>query len=710
MAAPASVEVTVDQGARVPNATHAVTPVEDSIFDLTVEEIERYPVGVITVDRSGVVLRYNHAESALARRSPMDVIGRRFFEDVAPCAAVGEFQGRFDDFARRTDTGAKRFDFTFQFGWGKQDVSITLLRRADFNEILIVIRVLSMRRPSVAAVLAADPVARIAHDDAPTEDPTLIGFWIDDVAHGTSFWSEELHAILGSPRTETEPVVGSYRACVHPEDADHVSATIAEAQMSGTRFSVDHRILSADGGTRLVRLQGRVYVGPDGDPTRVFGTVLDLAQRRSNAQRWWRSAHFDELTRLPNRALLMQRLEKATVDGSGPFTLLFLDLDRFKRVNDTAGHAVGDQLLRLVASRLVTCAGPQAMVARLNGDEFVVLLPGIDHPDASTDIAEAMIYAMSLPFVIDERQHFVTASVGLASWPNDGTEAESLLQAADLAMYHAKQRGSNQLLHYSKEIREGTLRSTLRENELRSATSSGEFVLEYQPICDVESTELRGVEALVRWRHPTLGVLPPGEFIPLAEKTGLIVPIGQWVLRAACAQMAVWRDAGASVPLMTVNISSAQFKSRRFADLVAGLLDEFSLDPATLELEITENVIVDGFDETMQALADIKLLGVRLSIDDFGTGYSSLSYLKYLPIDTLKLDRSFVIGIGSESLDDAIAGTIVALANSLRLTVIAEGVETQVQLDGLRRLGCTHVQGYLLGRPMQPGLIPTSRG
>lgn len=676
--------------------------VEDSIFGLTSEEIERYPVGVVTVDRQGIVLRYNRAESVLARRSPIDVVGRHFFIDIAPCAAVREFQGRFEEFARSYEAGAERFDFTFAFGWGKQDVTITLLRRANFDEIMIVIRIRSMRRPAATPVPGSqivDPVAPAL----PPDDPTLVGYWIDE-ADGVSFWSDDLYRLVGITPTLEVPQAG-YTAYVHPEDAERVRSLLATAHADGSGFHIDHRLVGIDGHVRLVRLQGRVECDPSGARKRTLGTVIDLEARRANAQRWWRAAHFDALTRLPNRVLFMQRLEVALAGESEPFALLFLDLDRFKLVNDTAGHAVGDQLLRLVASRLVSSVGASTTVARLNGDEFVAIVPGVEHASAAAEIAELMIQALSLPFVIDEHQHFVTTSIGIAMWPRDGDDPETLLQAADFAMYHAKQHGPNQYLFYADDIREGTQRSTQRENELRAAVSAGDFSLDYQPIRDAQSTALCAVEALVRWRHPTLGIVSPGDFIPLAEKTGLIVPLGFWVLRAACAQMRAWRDAGKSVPLMTVNVSTAQVKSRRFAESVARLLEEFALEPSTLEIEITESLIVSGFEETLQSLADLKLLGVRISIDDFGTGYSSLSYLKYLPVDTLKLDRSFVMGIGTERLDDAIAATIIALAKSMELTVIAEGVETQTQLDGLRKLGCAQIQGFLLGRPMAPAQI-----
>ncbi|GAC1415724.1 MAG: hypothetical protein NVSMB5_05230 [Candidatus Velthaea sp.] len=675
------------------SSTVEPTQVEDSIFELSPDELDRYPVGVITVDRSGRIVRYNRAESAFARRKPHEVIGRNFFAEVAPCTAVREFEGRFDAFARQRDSGAEKFDFTFAFGWGRQDVSITLVRRADYDEIHIIIRVRSMRRPMPSS---ARMTLSGAEFDAPREPAAHIGHWIEDA--GGVLWSDELYAILGLDRSAGPE---NYLDFVHPEDIEAFKAVLDDAESNARTARLDHRIVTPGGEIRLVHFQASTYANSEGGVKRKLGTIVDVTEQRRDSQSWWRSAHFDALTGLPNRKMLTQRLEAALAQEDQPLAIIFIDLDRFKLVNDTAGHDVGDQLLRLVASRLLGCLREGDTVARLNGDEFVAVIAGLRSHDAAGDIADVMIGAVSQPFVIDDREYYVTLSAGIALWPHDGSDGESLLQAADIAMYHSKQRGPNGFLYYDSEIRESASASTVREKELRRAVNENELTLYYQPIFDVNGT-LHAAEALVRWNHPTLGLLPPGEFIPLAEKSGLIVPIGAWVLRSACAQMHEWRARGIPLPRITINISPAQFKGRHFPQFVAKCLTEAELPPETIELELTESVIVDRFDDTLASLAELKILGVRLAIDDFGTGYSSLSYLKYLPVDTLKLDRAFVIGVGTESLDDAIASTIVSLANNLKLDVIAEGVETQRQLEALRSIGCTHVQGFFLGRPMRP--------
>ena len=666
-------------------------PVESAIAELTPDELDLYPVGVITLDRAGRILRYNRAEAVFARRNPHEVIGRSFFGDVAPCAAVRDFSGRFEEFARHRDSGAEKFAFRFAFAWGSQDVTITLVRRAEYDEIHVIIGVRSMRRPQI---ISAQTVKAADAQEAPRDAPLHVGHWTESSA-GLAIWSDALAQIVGVEPTSQARPLERYLEFVHHDDEGSVRAAIFEARSVLQPARVDHRILNRRGETRSCAL----YVGVDGLTQRLHATIVDFTEHRHDANAWWKSAHFDELTGLPNRKLFMQRLDAAIARGDESLALIFIDLDRFKLVNDTAGHDVGDQLLRLTASRLMSCVRPSDTVARLNGDEFVVLVAGIESHAAAGAIAEKIREAIVLPFVIDDLEQYVMLSAGIALWPQDGTESDALLQSADIAMYHAKQQGSNGFQYFDAGIRDSIQRARVRENDLRRAIAAREFVLQYQPIFTHDGG-LESVEALVRWAHPTLGLLAPNEFIPLAEKSGSIVPLGAWILGEACRQMRAWQDLGLGIERVCVNISPSQFKGRRFADDVAEALRAANLAPSALELELTEGVIVDRFDETLAAMAELKTLGVRLSIDDFGTGYSALSYLKFLPVDVLKLDRSFVTGMGAQSLDDAIAQTIVSLATILKLEVVAEGVETQEQLDALRTIGCTHVQGFLLGRPM----------
>ncbi len=665
---------------------------DDRVPDLSRAELDRYPVGAITLARDGTIVHYNRAEAAFSRLKPHDVIGRRFFGDVAPCASVRGFQGRFEEFAALAGDGAERFDFAFDFAWGRHDVTITMLRRAERDEITLLVKTRSAARRREAPSGRAGDVVRGAPDAAGAA--TLFGQWVEEDG-GRTWWSPEVRVMFGLAEGAA-PRPGALRAHVLPEDRTRIEHALAEAGASELPVTLAYRIRTAQGDERSV-VEHVATLG-EGGARRRFGTILDVTERERHERRLWRSAHHDVLTGLPNRKLVLERLSEA-LQRDEPVALLFLDLDRFKHVNDTAGHAVGDALLRLVASRLASCVRPGDTVARLNGDEFLILLPGVAQAGDAEAVAEHVLDAVAQPYVIDDEQHFVTVSIGLALAPHDAAGADELLQAADIAMYHSKERGANAYLRYDERIRRQAGEEALREIELRRAIDHEEFVLFFQPIVDAASERIVKTEALVRWNHPERGIVGPADFIPLAERTGLIVPIGQLVLEAACARIRTWDEAGLPPIVVAVNISPLQFKDRRFAQIVGRTIERYGIAPARLELELTESVI-ESFEDTMESLLDLKLLGVRLSIDDFGTGYSALAYLKYFPIDTLKLDRAFVSGIGNHPLDGAIAATIVRLATDLNLQCVAEGVETGVQRDALRAIGATHLQGYLFSRPL----------
>jgi photoactive yellow protein len=666
---------------------------DDRVPDLSRDELNRYPVGVITLARDGTIVHYNRAESAFSRLKPHDVIGRRFFGDVAPCASVRGFQGRFEEFAALRGDGAERFDFAFDFAWGRHDVTITMLRRAQREDITLLVKTRSAARRREPQPRAGELARGPGGPEALTAS-ALFGQWVEE-GDGRTWWSPEVRVMFGLAES-VAPRLGALHAHVLPEDRTRIEHALAEAGASEQPITLAYRIRTAQGDERSV--VEHVATLSDGGARRRFGTILDVTERERHERRLWRSAHHDVLTGLPNRKLVLERLSE-TLLRDEPVALLFLDLDRFKHVNDTAGHAVGDALLRLVASRLASCVRPGDTVARLNGDEFLILLPGVAQAGDAEAVAESVLDAVAQPYVIDDEQHFVTVSIGLALAPHDAREADELLQAADIAMYHSKERGANAYLRYDERIRRQAGEEALREIELRRAIDHDEFVLFFQPIVDAASERIVKTEALVRWNHPERGIVSPADFIPLAERTGLIVPLGQLVLEAACARVKAWDEAGLPPIVVAVNISPLQFKDRRFAQTVGETIRRYGIAPERLELELTESV-VESFEDTMESLLDLKLLGVRLSIDDFGTGYSALAYLKYFPIDTLKLDRAFVSGIGNHPLDGAIAATIVRLATDLNLQCVAEGVETGVQRDALRAIGATHLQGYLFSRPL----------
>ncbi len=416
-------------------------------------------------------------------------------------------------------------------------------------------------------------------------------------------------------------------------------------------------------------------------------------------------AFHDSLTGLANRRLFLDRLDSAIVGarrGGGQVALLFLDLDGFKLVNDTLGHDAGDLLLGTVSARLVSCVRGEDMVARLGGDEFTVLLRDLEAMSQARSAAHRVLEALAHPVQIMDREIFVGASIGIAMYPRDGDDSVTLLKNADTAMYRAKDHGRNTYEFYTPEMStEVQVRMSL-ESSIRRALDREEFVVHYQPLVELATGTLVSFEALVRWEHPELGLVSPAEFVPLAEETGLIKQLGRWVLREACSRARRWQTLAGRPVRVAVNLSGKQFSDRDLVGHIAGVLEDAALAPSQLELEITENTVMHNTDTSIAMLLELKRLGIHLSVDDFGTGYSSLSYLKRLPLDTLKIDRSFVGHVPGDADDTAIVQAIVAMAHSLRLGVVAEGVETATQVEFLREVGCDLVQGYFLGRPM-PG-------
>lgn len=435
-----------------------------------------------------------------------------------------------------------------------------------------------------------------------------------------------------------------------------------------------------------------------------------VEERRVSEQRLALLAEYDPLTGLINRTLFADRLRSAIARArreGNLVSLMFLDIDHFKTVNDRFGHATGDALLKHVAARLVDAVRESDTVARLGGDEFTVILEGSHRVEDAGSVATKVLRAMEQPFRVGHRELYVSASIGIAVYPMDGEDAPELLKDADIAMYSAKAAGRNTYQYFTAELRDQTAERLHLIDGLRHAidSSGGELRLEYQPKVSVASRQTVGVEALIRWDHPELGTLLPGRFIPLAEETDLIVPIGDWVLREATRQAQSWIDDGLAPLPVSVNIASRQFRLGNLVDSVTAALEDSGLDPTLLELELTEGTLVDDTELARRTLERLREMGVRVSIDDFGTGYSSLGYLKRFPIDTLKIDRSFIAEVTDDQDDAAISTAIVGLARSLRLDVIAEGVETIAQLDFLEGIGCGRVQGFLFSRPLTPDAL-----
>lgn len=445
----------------------------------------------------------------------------------------------------------------------------------------------------------------------------------------------------------------------------------------------------------------------EGDLVSYVCFFSDISERKASEQRIHRLAYYDALTQLPNRTLFQDRLHTALQHAERHrewVVLMFLDLDRFKPINDSLGHAAGDRMLKDVAVRLAACVGEDDTVARMGGDEFTLLLRSSASRDAALHraihVAEQILASLAQAFVLEGREFFVTASIGIALGPQDGNEPSQLMKNADTAMYHAKERGKNNFQFYQADMNASALERLELEGDLRHALEQGEFLLHYQPQFSGNGKRLTGVEALLRWQHPKRGLVAPDAFIPVLEELGLVVQVGDWVLAEACRQLNIWHHNKIRVPKVSVNLSARQFSDGDLRQRIERILTDSRIPAACLELELTESILMQDVSAAMQTLASLKNLGVCIAIDDFGTGYSSLNYLKQFPIDVLKIDRSFVDGLPQGEQDGQIARAIIAMAHSLNMSVIAEGVETQEQLDFLRTHDCDEVQGYLLGRPM----------
>jgi diguanylate cyclase (GGDEF)-like protein len=452
------------------------------------------------------------------------------------------------------------------------------------------------------------------------------------------------------------------------------------------------------------------------DKNTVLAIVRDITERKAAEAKIYNLAYYDELTELPNRELFIQSLEQTIAVAKRDekkFALLFVDLDRFKRINDTLGHTIGDELLKDVASRLSKCTrstdsvthldsgvGDFIDLARLGGDEFVIKLYGVDSEKSVAAVASRIINALTPPFTCAGHQFVVTPSIGIAVYPEDGGTGEKLLMNADSAMYAAKNVGRNNFKFYSETMRTKSLHRLDLENLIRTAIDEDQFDLHFQPKIDASSFRLVGAEALIRWTHPTRGAIAPDDFVPIAEETGLIVPIGDFVIREACKQVKVWSTSPVGAVPVSVNISSHQFRESGFVDNVLDAVASAGIATTQLELEITESVLLQDVDRTLVQLNTLKEAGISLSIDDFGTGYSSLNYLKRFPIDTIKIDRSFVKDLHDDADDAAICAAIIAMSRQLGLNVVAEGVETREQLKFLRRHKCDHIQGFVFSRPL----------
>jgi len=527
----------------------------------------------------------------------------------------------------------------------------------------------------------------------------------------TPYISPRIEDLTGYPAENWTTIPGFGDQIVHPDDQEHRLREIERTNASGEAYQIDYRIIHRDG--HIVWIRNECVLFHDEAGNRLFwqGFMVDITKQQELQLALQHQAMHDVLTGLPNRALLLDRTQqqlRLRRRSDEQVAVLFLDLDNFKVVNDSLGHAVGDQLLIAVAQRLQDCIREGDTVARLGGDEFAMLLTSLHSVDDAIDVAERVTAAFGAPFMVDGREIDAKTSVGIAL-AGETELADELLRQADVAMYRAKEHGRNQFTVYDAEMHAEAAHRLDLERDLRRAIDQREFVLHYQPKLSLSTGELVGVEALVRWQHPERGLVGPDSFITIAEETGLIVPLGACVLRMACEQHVAWQQSGLGPDrlAMSVNLSARQFRQPDLVDEIENIMCETGVDPASLIFEITETVVMDDAEEAAARLHALKALGVHISIDDFGTGYSSLAYLKRFPVDVLKIDRSFIAGLGTHEEDTAIVTAILSLAHSLGIRVVAEGVETEEQAKLLARMGCDVGQGFYFARPLSNIALPS---
>jgi diguanylate cyclase (GGDEF)-like protein/PAS domain S-box-containing protein len=540
------------------------------------------------------------------------------------------------------------------------------------------------------------------------------GLWDWDLASGQIFFSPRWKAMLGYPEGAIGTAPEEWFSRIHPYDQEPVRVRLeAYARRLIDHFELEYRIAHADGGYRYMLCRGLTTGEAANQATRMVGSQTDITDRKLAEERLLYDALHDNLTGLPNRALLMDRLSHALIKRARRadepiFAVLFLDLDRFKTVNDSLGHLTGDELLLTVAQKLAQCLRPSDTIARMGGDEFTILLDPLRGPQDASEVAERIQLALAAPIPIRGREVFTSVSIGIALGSAAYERPEELLRDADTAMYQAKLRGKARYAVFNPAMHTDALELLQLETDLRRALDRAELRVHYQPIVSLHTERIVGFEALVRWQHPQRGLIPPDMFIPLAEDTGMIVALGQIVLREACRQLAEWQAQVPNLPLlrMSVNLSAKQMAQPDLVELIAQTLRETGLAAHQLKLEILESALI-GRALAAETLGRLKDLGVQISIDDFGTGYSSLSYLHQFPVDTLKIDRSFISRMGVNGEHSEIISAIVTLARSLGMEAIAEGVETTMQRDQLRELQCDYGQGWLFARALDQAAATT---
>jgi diguanylate cyclase (GGDEF)-like protein/PAS domain S-box-containing protein len=661
--------------------------------------VESEPECVKIVAADGTLLEMNPAGLAMIEADDRaQVIGRQVLELVHPADRKA-----YAELHRSTLEGAG----------GKLSFRIISLRGAlRWMEITSVpLREAGGRIASMLSV-TRDITAHRAAEEQLRESETRFRqlaenihqvFWLTDPSKSQMLYvSPAYEEIWCRSREELMRNPKAWLEAVHPDDRPRVLDAALTLQGAG-RYDEQYRILRPDGSVRWIRDRAFPVRNEMGAVYRIAGIAEDVTERRQSEERLAFLAQYDPLTSLPNRNLFQDRLLQAVARaerGGRKVAVMLIDLDRFKEINDTLGHAAGDLLLRDAAQRMKGVLRSVDTLARLGGDEFTLIQEDVAGVGEIIMLAQRVLDLFAQPFLLQGRECFITPSIGIAVHPTDERDPDALLRSADIAMYHAKQLGRNNYQFYQRDLHAKSSEQLLLETSLRRALERAELILHYQPQFETASRRLVGAEALIRWHSREFGAVPPARFIPLAEETGMIGQIGEWVARTACRDAQAWRESGLPPLRIAVNVSAHQLRRRDLVDQISGALNQSGLPPACLELEITESVLMQHGAGTLDILGRLRNLGVGLAIDDFGTGYSSLAYLKRFPVRKLKIDQSFVRNIGTDADDAAIVTAIISMAKSLNLKVTAEGVETRDQLDFLATLSCDEYQGYIESRPL----------
>jgi diguanylate cyclase (GGDEF)-like protein/PAS domain S-box-containing protein len=670
--------------------------------------LESLAEGLLIRDRTGPIVWANGSAARIFGVARRELIGatsatfvRNFIDEDSRPMPAGELPGTWtaDGAAAVSDRvfGAVRKDGSTVW----LSTAVRPIQRANSTAsrgLVISFEDITARRAAEQAVQESEE--RFIHAVRGSSD----GIWDWDFRRRRYYVSPRFKELLGYRDDELANDRAALRDRLHPDDRYTVRSALAAHFRKGAPYDVEARLRHRDGTYRWFRIRGQVFRDADGRPIRFSGANSDISDRKRAEDELAYLAHFDALTGLPNRALFRDRLTGAMARAkrSGyALALLLFDLDRFKEVNDTFGHAAGDAVLRAVATRVRGRLRQTDTVARLAGDEFTVILDSIEAPEQALAVAKKIREVLAeVPVVSDGHEIFIAASIGIALYPRDAQAADELVQCADSAMYAAKREGGQNFRLFTRAAQALPRGERQLEAKLRRALERAELSLEYQPQIEIGSGRVIGAEALARWRSPELGAVSPSRFIPVAEETGLILPIGEWVLEEVCRQGKSWQDAGLLPLPVSVNLSARQFRDERLPERVATVLKRTGLAPRWLELEIAESTVMQQTGQASGALANLQSIGVRVSIDNFGTGYSSLAYLKRFPAHRLKIDRAFIREITANADDAAIVKAVITMAEALQIGTIAEGVETAQQLAILRSLRCREFQGYLFSRPL----------